>query len=146
MPQQSEVLQQPKKHWMGEGRGGEKSVRKLHGGPRTRPKEPKQGGENGGRDKAVLTGQRRRECVCEGLLCPKHRTMSLHHSFPRRAPQGDLLLPRCKEEWIQSGKESLPTFLTMKSALNVFSLKRGPPLGGGRLQAIKQVLSWGELV
>lgn len=35
---------------MGEGRDGEKSVRKLHDGPGTRPKEPKQGGENGGRE------------------------------------------------------------------------------------------------
>ena len=59
---------------------------------------------------------------------------------------GDLLLPRCKEEWIQRGKESLPTFLTMKSALNVFSLKQDPPLGGDRLQAIKQALSLGELI
>lgn len=80
----SEVSQQPKKHWMGDGRDGEKSVRKLHGGPGTRPKETKQGGENRGRDATVLTGQRR-ECVCEGLLCSKHWTTSLHHSFPRRS-------------------------------------------------------------
>lgn len=86
-------------------------------------------------------GQRRRECVCEGILCPKHRTTSLHHSFPRRAPQEDLLFPRCKVEWIQRGKESLPAFLMLNSVLNVFSLKRGLPLGGDRLHAIKQVLS-----
>lgn len=82
-------------------------------------------------------GQRRRECVCE----KKHRMTSLHHSFPRRAPQEDLLFPRCKVEWIQRGKESLPAFLTLNSVLNVFSLKQGLPLGGDRLQAIKQMLS-----